>query len=142
MYKGMKIPKGVSVGKYKITKKCKNGINTYPVPETEEEVKELLISLRDDEREVDLNSWTDVKRKKDTRDAAILTFASEFISKMKLSHEQYKEMISIINIGLFVKWLDVEMENNKITRMKGLKYKDGKFSLNIRETDITINYKN
>ena len=135
------LPKGVAIDGLYLVKNGKKKVEvkiTDDVKKSAKIVKEFIEEISDKKKsEIDLTDWSSIKRRKEPKEAAILTFAQKIKIKKKLTYVQYKQLISVIHIGLFLKYIvdeDIIMEGTEIAEIRGIEFKNSMPGLSNKAT--------
>lgn len=130
------LPKGLIFDGDKIIKKGKARkevrIDSNDIEGSCDLVKDFLNSLQKKIKYADMTDWKSIKKNKIAKESVIIKFATDMKKKYKLTSEKYKELVSLIYLGLFVKHIkddDVIIKNEKIVEIYGIECKDGEFHL-------------
>lgn len=130
------LPKGLIIDGDKIIKKGKARkevrINHEDIEGSCELIKDFLSSLQKKKKDTDMTDWKSIKKNKIAKESIIIRFASDKKKQHNLTSKQYKELLSLIYLGIFVKHIkddDVVVENKRIIEINGLEYIDGEFCL-------------
>nr|QBK92695.1 MAG: uncharacterized protein LCPAC401_03330 [Pithovirus LCPAC401] len=106
------------------------------------EIRDSYLSIHKEVNEP--RSWNQIRLKPGEKRAAIIQFASEKASEYNLSNGQFDDLLTLINLNLYLGRLDnddIDYREGYITEIKGIIVENNKFRLDERRLSKRCKYK-